>query len=655
MAALDSTAKAEKPGDQPQKQPSLLVDFEEFGKAAFNSGIEKPLNGLGQVVSGGHLPELHIIEPDPNATGVEKWFQTAGSAVGTIADIAAVTAVAATGIGAIAEIPVAAAAFASVGSVVEGSAVAEGLASSAVAGAVYGGVLTPLAKGESQWDRLGNAATMTTTFVALGGLSAALGATGTSAIGAIARKGLASAGAGIVNANMQSLVTGHGLASGADTIKAGLTWGFSGAAFATAGVALNASSSWLTSKFAAADTNNGTSIDTSSGAATSSGDAANSAGGRAENVSWQAGPDGKAQLAALQLSDGTQLQRVGSNNTWIANPGTENAQTWQGDVNIKPDGTPSFTYAYEKTASHVSLALQLSDGSKVAAVNSDGGVTLPDAALQATTQRLPDAALQSIKALGLNVSPDRLQLQGVTTSNVIQTQYSLNANPDETAQILKAVSNNPSFKIVPPDQPLVAPSALTASPTTISGSGEIGENQVGSYQYSEPMADHTSTVSFLFQGDDGRWKTLTGLRERAPAQGQEALPGGFLDMKSGVVEAPAQTAIREMGEETGLKITNPTLLRIGDALGRDTRNRVIDFQYAAFGDETDLNSMAPLDDLKDLKVRDVQQLLADPKSLAFDHYQVLQDAYKLALERQQTAAVASKTALANSSAATSSQ
>jgi ADP-ribose pyrophosphatase YjhB (NUDIX family) len=652
MAALDSTAKADKAGDQPQKQPSLPVDFEEFGKAAFNSGIEKPLNGLGQAVSGGHLPELHIMEPDPNATGAEKWFQTAGSAVGTIADIAGVTAVAATGIGAIAEIPVAAAAFASVGSVVGGTAVAEGLASSAVAGAVYGGVLTPLAKGESQWDRLGNAATMTTTFVALGGLSSALGVTGTSAIGAIARKGLASAGAGIVNANMQSLMTGHGLASGSDTVKAGLTWGLSGAAFATAGVALNASSSWLTSKFAGADTNSAT----NSGANPSlSGDAANSAGGRAENLSWQAGPDGKAQLTALQLSDGTQLQRVGTNNTWIANPGGENAQTWQGDVSIKPDGTPSFTYAYEKAASHVSLALQLSDGSKVAAVNSDGGVTLPDATLQATNQRLPDAALQSIKALGLNISPDRLQLQGVTTSNVIQTQYSLNANPDESAQILKAVGNNPSFIIVPPDQPLVAPSALTASPTTLSGSGEIGENQVGSYQYSEPMADHTSTVSFLFQGDDGRWKTLTGLRERPPAQGQEALPGGFLDMKSGVVEAPAQTAIREMGEETGLKITNPTLLRVGDALGRDIRNRVIDFQYAAFGDENDLNSMAPLDDLKDLKVRDVQQLLADPKSLAFDHYQALQDAYKLALERQQTAAVASKTALANSSAATSSQ
>jgi ADP-ribose pyrophosphatase YjhB (NUDIX family) len=636
LAALDSTAKADKVGEQPQHHSSLLVDFEELGKAAFNSGIEKPVNGLGQFVSGGHLPELHILEPDAHATGAEKWFQTAGSAIGTIADFAALTAVAATGVGAIAEIPAAGAALASVGSVVGGTAVAEGLATSAVTGAVYGGVLTPLAKGENQWDRLSNAATMTATFVTLGGLSSALGFTGTSVVGAIERKGLASAGAGIVDENMASLTTGHGFASASNTLRAGITWGLSGAAMATAGEAISAGSSWLTSKFAA--------VDTKGEPGTSTGDVANSAGGKAENVSWQTGPDGKVQLSALKLSDGTQLLRNGTSNSWVANPNSENAVTWQGDVSLKPDGTPSFTYAYEKAASHVSLALQLSDGSKVAAVNSNGEATLPDSTLQATNQRLPETALQSIKALGLNVSPDRLQLQGVTTSNIIQTQYSLNANPEESAQILKAVGNNPSFKIVPADQPLVPPSALTPSPTTISGASDIGENQAGSYQYSEPMADHTSTVSFLFQGDDGQWKTLTGLRERPPAQGQEALPGGFLDMKNGTVEAPEHAAAREMGEETGLKITNPVLLRVGDALGRDNRNRIIDFQYAAFGDQTDLTNLAPLDDLKDLKVRDVQQLLANPKSLAFDHYQVLQDAYKLALERQRTAAVSSNTA-----------
>ncbi len=57
-------------------------------------GIEKPLNGLTQLISAGHSPEMHIWEPDPNATnatGTEKMFQTAVAASGPTLPLATIT------------------------------------------------------------------------------------------------------------------------------------------------------------------------------------------------------------------------------------------------------------------------------------------------------------------------------------------------------------------------------------------------------------------------------------------------------------------------------------------------------------------------------------------------------------------------------------
>ncbi len=182
------------------------------------------------------------------------------------------------------------------------------------------------------------------------------------------------------------------------------------------------------------------------------------------------------------------------------------------------------------------------------------------------------------------------------------------------------------FKIVPGEQSLAS---QVSAPVA-----KIGENVPGSYQYDTPMPDHTASVALFSKGEDGRWNVLTGLREREPFAGKAALPGGFLDMSGGNVEAPANAAARELTEETGIKTSDPELVRIGDALGRDARNRIIDFQYSAVASKEDMASLFAGDDLKDLQVQDVQKLLNDPSSLAFDHHEMLSAAFKHLLATQ---------------------
>jgi len=330
---------------------------------------------------------------------------------------------------------------------------------------------------------------------------------------------------------------------------------------------------------------------------------------------------GKAQVESVELPNGSRIVRQGAGDNWVSNDGTPQRTEWQGDVRLTNDGNLQFVYKYQKAPNVVTVDVRMPDGSRVAIQSADGSIASPAAAVETTQQTLSDAAISSMRRLNIDAIADRLQLTGIggSETGTVRTNYSLQLTEAEAAK-MQALAQQGSVKILPPSHSVPA-GDVTTPPIS-------GENLPGEYAYDRPMVDHASTVAFMFKGEGGRWKVLTGIRTGGAAAGQEALPGGFVDMNGSVVEDPAQTAIREVMEETGVKIQSPTLVRLGDALYRgDPRNRVIDFQYATVGKESDLATLFAGDDLSALHVRDVQELLANPNSLAFDHNQMLAAAF----------------------------
>lgn len=101
-------------------------------------------------------------------------------------------------------------------------------------------------------------------------------------------------------------------------------------------------------------------------------------------------------------------------------------------------------------------------------------------------------------------------------------------------------------------------------------------------------------------------KILLAKRKVEPRKGQWSLPGGFLEFE----ESPEQAAIRELFEETGLKIKLKDLITVG--FSRTTRDRhVLIIFYSA--DIVKGRLKAGSDVLK-LKYFDLNKL---PKNMAF--------------------------------------
>lgn len=563
----------------------------EFGKAFVDTGIERPVNGIAQVVSLGHLPAIDIVQPDASAKGTRKFAQMAGSAAGVMFDFAVLNTVAGRATSSLLGAP--------------STALGTRLATSALAGFVSGSVLTPLKPGESQWYRLANGATQAASFVAMDGISGSLGAAfGTPTLmNSIARGGISGAGAGIVHANMDSLTRGNGFASGRQMMLEAGSWGVGGAVMG--GV------SYGIGKLMAGDR----SIKGEKASArTADGEQAKITVSKLEN--------GGTRIESVELPNGTRMVRQAGSNKWLNNGGTPQQQAWEGDVRLSAEGKLQYVYRFEKAPSMVTVDIKLPDGSRVAVKASDGSLILPGKTIDVTTETLSDGALSSLRKLNLDIPKERLQVQGITTGGSVNTNFSVELTAAEAAKLRTAIAAQPGTSIVTGGKEI-----LTTAPVSASR-GVLRENLPGEYVYDRPMTDHTSTVAFVFKGDDQRLKVLTGERKVAPAKGQEALPGGFVDINGKIVENPAQTAAREVLEETGLKIGKPTLLRIGDAFGRDSRNRVIDFQWGVFGNKSDLAKLLASDDLGNLQVRDLRHLLSNPRSLAFDHHQVLQEVHR---------------------------
>ena len=132
------------------------------------------------------------------------------------------------------------------------------------------------------------------------------------------------------------------------------------------------------------------------------------------------------------------------------------------------------------------------------------------------------------------------------------------------------------------------------------------------YEYPRPAV--TVDVVALRDGEAGP-EVLLIRRGRPPFEGAWALPGGFVDMDESLEAA----AVRELGEETGLRLAPDELEQIG-AFGdpdRDPRGRVIAVAFVA--QVTGASEVAAGDDAAQTRWTPLTQAV----DLAFDHDLIL--------------------------------
>lgn len=152
-------------------------------------------------------------------------------------------------------------------------------------------------------------------------------------------------------------------------------------------------------------------------------------------------------------------------------------------------------------------------------------------------------------------------------------------------------------------------------------SGEVyNGHMVNGYDASKYDKPSVAVDVLLFTIEDGQLNVLLVRRNEEPFKGRWCLPGGFVRMNESIDEA----AIRELGEETGVKnIYLEQLYTFGEPK-RDPRTRVISITYMALVTKTDwkLKASGDANQAKFFATTDLPQL-------AFDH----QDIFNYGLER----------------------
>lgn len=120
---------------------------------------------------------------------------------------------------------------------------------------------------------------------------------------------------------------------------------------------------------------------------------------------------------------------------------------------------------------------------------------------------------------------------------------------------------------------------------------------------------------------NGSFLTVVVERGIPPFEGGIALPGGFVLAD----ETLAEAATRELSEETGVASDSAHLEQLatyGDP-DRDPRGRVVSVAYLAF--VPDLPNPVAGSDAAGAGLESVDDLLAVPNHLAFDHHRILSD------------------------------
>lgn len=115
-------------------------------------------------------------------------------------------------------------------------------------------------------------------------------------------------------------------------------------------------------------------------------------------------------------------------------------------------------------------------------------------------------------------------------------------------------------------------------------------------------------------------------RGNDPYKGAWALPGGFVEPDEDLPEAAA----RELAEETGITSPAAGLRQLGayGKPGRDPRMRVVTVAFWTI--QPGLTELTGGSDAASAELVPVEEALANPDRLAFDHHQILSDAVEQA-------------------------
>ncbi len=135
------------------------------------------------------------------------------------------------------------------------------------------------------------------------------------------------------------------------------------------------------------------------------------------------------------------------------------------------------------------------------------------------------------------------------------------------------------------------------------------------YDYPRPAV----TADCVVIAKEKEPKVLLIQRGNEPFKGCWAFPGGFMNMD----ETTEQCAVRELEEETGLKVAEIKQIGAYSKVDRDPRGRTITVAYLAIIDKA--KDVKGLDDATKAQWFPISGL---PK-LAFDHEEIMKDAQRL--------------------------
>ena len=135
------------------------------------------------------------------------------------------------------------------------------------------------------------------------------------------------------------------------------------------------------------------------------------------------------------------------------------------------------------------------------------------------------------------------------------------------------------------------------------------------YDYPRPAV----TADCVVIAKENEPKVLLIRRGNEPFKGCWAFPGGFMNMD----ETAEQCAVRELKEETGLKVTEIKQIGAYSKVDRDPRGRTVTVAYLVVIDKTE--AVKGGDDAAKAQWFPISGL---PK-LAFDHEEIMKDAKRL--------------------------
>ncbi len=131
------------------------------------------------------------------------------------------------------------------------------------------------------------------------------------------------------------------------------------------------------------------------------------------------------------------------------------------------------------------------------------------------------------------------------------------------------------------------------------------------YDYPRPALTVDAVV---IRKNGSRSEVLLIRRKHYPFEGMWALPGGFVDMEETCEEA----IVRELKEETNLRMTDLQQMHTFSALGRDPRGRTVSVTFYGVAQLSD-SKVKGGDDAMDAQWFDVEKL----PELAFDHHEAI--------------------------------